>query len=131
MLSFIVLPCFPGQRKYGHKSNSLYKAIVKLFTCLPVAAVVNSKTLILHGGLFRCPEKRERKKKDNEDILSCGNLKDLARAGSGGVDPFDGAVRTHRLFVIVGTRDQVRGDLLSRMSYRLTSSGATQCRIPV
>ena len=88
-----------GQRKYGHKSNGLHKALLKLFTCLPVAAVVNSKTLVLHGGLFRCPNKRERKNnKANENVLKCGNLKDLARAGTGGTDPFDGVVRTRKLF---------------------------------
>jgi hypothetical protein len=36
-------------------SQNIYKNILRLFSHLPLAALVEGKVLILHGGLFRAP----------------------------------------------------------------------------
>lgn len=76
--------------KYGEPGwNKIFKACEKLFSHLPLAAVVNQATLILHGGLFRpLPAKGRRSKKmrlENERKL--GNLDDLRQSSKGGPDP--------------------------------------------
>jgi len=50
--------------KYGKPhGKSLYRSFLQLAANLPLAALVGTKTLVLHGGLFRGqPEKRGGKK---------------------------------------------------------------------
>lgn len=77
--------------------QKLYAAVVKLFSQLPLAALVEGSTLILHGGLFRAPpeKKRGQAKYKNlvempqhvRDGLQTGSLKDLKAASKGGMDP--------------------------------------------
>eukprot|EP01025_Chloroclados_australasicus_P022833 TRINITY_DN2337_c0_g3_i4.p1 TRINITY_DN2337_c0_g3~~TRINITY_DN2337_c0_g3_i4.p1 ORF type:complete len:238 (-),score=11.43 TRINITY_DN2337_c0_g3_i4:7-720(-) len=46
------------EAKYGRKDGkALFKLCKKLFSSLPLAAVVNNKVLVLHGGLFRANQK--------------------------------------------------------------------------
>jgi serine/threonine-protein phosphatase 5 len=45
--------------KYGHKHWKVVQmACKKMFAQLPLSAVINGKTLVLHGGLFRKPVQR-------------------------------------------------------------------------
>lgn len=72
--------------------QGLYKDFVGLFAQLPLAAVVESSTLILHGGLFRTPPKTKQPVRNlgmlPADVeLQTGSLEDLRRSGKGGVDP--------------------------------------------
>jgi len=65
---------------------------VGLFAQLPLAALVESSTLIMHGGLFRTPPKTGQPVRNlgllPADVeLPTGSLEDLRRAGKGGVDP--------------------------------------------
>eukprot|EP01023_Acetabularia_acetabulum_P006508 TRINITY_DN12704_c0_g2_i1.p1 TRINITY_DN12704_c0_g2~~TRINITY_DN12704_c0_g2_i1.p1 ORF type:complete len:417 (-),score=75.81 TRINITY_DN12704_c0_g2_i1:96-1346(-) len=88
--------------KYGRKDGkSLYKLFRKLFAHLPLAAVINDKVLVLHGGLFRqspqttkVSNKKRRKngglttpKSKSKEIPQLGSLQDLKKSGKGGQDP--------------------------------------------
>lgn len=79
---------------------------MKLFANLPLAAVVEGSTLILHGGLWRAPPEKKKgqpKYKNLEEMpqhvrdgLRTGSLQDLREAGKGGVDPDpDGKEQPH------------------------------------
>jgi serine/threonine-protein phosphatase 5 len=69
--------------------------MVRLFAQLPLAALVEGSTLIMHGGLFRAPPEHkqdEPKFKNLNDLpvghkLRLGTLQDLAKASKGGADP--------------------------------------------
>ncbi|KAK3262465.1 hypothetical protein CYMTET_28683 [Cymbomonas tetramitiformis] len=58
---------------------------------LPLAAVVNRATLVLHGGLFRKPHKRKRgrqgRRPHEDEPLELGSLDDLRNGNTGGRDP--------------------------------------------
>ena len=58
-------------------SAATYRAFLSLFKVLPLAAVVHSSTLVLHGGLFRNPR----------DARKAGNMEDLSRARRTEEDP--------------------------------------------
>ncbi|KAF6259550.1 Metallo-dependent phosphatase-like protein [Scenedesmus sp. NREL 46B-D3] len=80
--------------KYGTAGKSIYKKMLQLFAHLPLAALVEGKVLILHGGLFRAPPakvKGQSRPKCIQDVdgdaLELGTLADLKAAGKGGVDP--------------------------------------------
>ncbi|WIA10473.1 hypothetical protein OEZ85_010664 [Tetradesmus obliquus] len=80
--------------KYGAAGKTIYKNMLRLFSHLPLAALVEAKVLILHGGLFRAPpaktkgQPRPRCIQDiDEESLELGTLDDLRAAGKGGVDP--------------------------------------------
>jgi hypothetical protein len=53
---------FDGQSDEVHcilyRLQGLFTSIRRLFAHLPLAALVQSSTLILHGGLFRAPPKK-------------------------------------------------------------------------
>lgn len=75
--------------------QGLYKDMVRLFAQLPLAALVEGNTLILHGGLFRTPPEREKGKPKYKNLgalpdgyqLRTGSLDDLRQASKGGADP--------------------------------------------
>ncbi len=49
---------FKGEldQKYGKaEAQAIYKSCKRLFALLPLAAVINRATLVMHGGLFRKP----------------------------------------------------------------------------
>lgn len=56
---------------------STYRSFVSVFRVLPLCAVIQSKTLVLHGGLFRNPR----------DPTRAGNLEDLSRVKRTDEDP--------------------------------------------
>eukprot|EP00877_Chromochloris_zofingiensis_P012227 jgi/Chrzof1/7258/Cz02g16230.t1 len=62
--------------KYPKEAQALYKTFKHLFAALPLAAVIQGKTLVLHG----------------DATLKVGSLEDLRNAGKGGQDP-DGALQ--------------------------------------
>lgn len=68
----------------------MHTACKRLFATLPLAARVGTKTLVLHGGLFRKPNRTRaaKQKRRRLDAFEPGTLDDLARAPSkGGLDP--------------------------------------------
>lgn len=83
--------------------QKLYKDIIALFANLPLAALVNDCTLILHGGLFRSLPPKKLKNADGEVELvkhlrdlnrlapnykwTTGDLNLLRASGKGGLDP--------------------------------------------
>jgi serine/threonine-protein phosphatase 5 len=77
--------------------QELYKDVLRLFAKLPLAAVVEGSTLILHGGLFRAPPKKQKGAAQYKNLLAMpqhirdklqtGSLDDLRKASKGGVDP--------------------------------------------
>ncbi|KAF8068462.1 PP7 [Scenedesmus sp. PABB004] len=80
--------------KYGKAGGGVYKELLALFACLPLAALVGGRTLVLHGGLFRAPPRpakgqpRPRGLLDlDESALALGGLQDLRAASKGGADP--------------------------------------------
>eukprot|EP00882_Tetradesmus_deserticola_P015886 GHRQ01016942.1.p1 GENE.GHRQ01016942.1~~GHRQ01016942.1.p1 ORF type:complete len:379 (+),score=143.35 GHRQ01016942.1:179-1315(+) len=77
--------------KYGAASKALFTCIRRLFAHLPLAALVQSSTLILHGGLFRAPPKKgkgsKRRRASGVQALTLGSLADLRQASKGGQDP--------------------------------------------
>eukprot|EP00775_Hariotina_reticulata_P007141 gene7141-7356_t len=80
--------------KYGAAGQRLCAKVWQMFACIPLAAVVNSCTLILHGGLFRTfPATHTKQRKPQHlgalgDIkLVTGSLVDLQASGKGGVEP--------------------------------------------
>ena len=86
-----ILYGFKGEleAKYGKSGwKSVFAACKKLFAALPLAAVVNKQTLVLHGGLFRKqPTRSTGKAKRKRDELVLGSLVDLKKASKGGLDP--------------------------------------------
>lgn len=46
-----------------HLSQAVYQACKRVFSQLPLAALVAGRTLVLHGGLFRKPRKGIKKRK--------------------------------------------------------------------
>lgn len=87
-----ILYGFKGEleAKYGKGVwKSVFAACKKLFAALPLAALINRKTLVLHGGLFRRQPSRAtgKSKRKREDEVVLGNLNDLKKASKGGLDP--------------------------------------------
>lgn len=39
--------------KYG---NEIYQVTQKIFCLMPLVTIVSSKLMVIHGGLFRCPD---------------------------------------------------------------------------
>lgn len=79
---------FHGELKAKFPSNfrKLYPLFKKLFAALPLAALVQDVTLILHGGLFRKPRRRSGKRKRGAE-MELGSIADLEESSKGGVDP--------------------------------------------
>lgn len=86
--------------KYGIEHKFIYKICKKLFATLPLSILIQNKTLIMHGGLFRKPVKRSnfKKKRRNKNVLKkdenknstnifLGTLNDLRLSKKGGLDP--------------------------------------------
>jgi len=83
--------------KAAADSKGLYQAFKKLFSVLPLAALLQGRTLVLHGGLFRhhadAPARRpggKRRRKAGAPSLvqlETGSLEDLRAANKGGLDP--------------------------------------------
>ncbi|MEW5312630.1 MAG: hypothetical protein WDW38_004250 [Sanguina aurantia] len=82
--------------KYGRNAKELYSACKRLFSQLPISALIQGNTLILHGGLFRHPtppaprNKQKRKRKGAapaEAEVTIGTLQDLRASSKGGLDP--------------------------------------------
>jgi serine/threonine-protein phosphatase 5 len=72
--------------KAGHKN--VFAACKKLFAVLPLSALINKQTLVLHGGLFRKqPSRGTGKNKRKLDECVVGSLDDLRKASKGGLDP--------------------------------------------
>ena len=121
------------QAKYPGKGEAreLYRACKRVFAALPLAAVVQGVTLVVHGGLFRKPppapapgsSKRKGKGKGRkrgrravpveleEWPLVLGDLDDLRASGKGGADPDGLGART--LATDVLWSDPVRGEGIS------------------
>lgn len=77
--------------KYGKTAKGLYTHMKRFFASLPLAALVENSTLILHGGLFRAPPAKAKaggKRRRSTGVkLSVGTLDDLRKASKGGQDP--------------------------------------------
>ena len=89
--------------KYGEaEGKELYRACKKVFAALPLAAVIEGVTLVLHGGLFRKPPAPRRKGKgrrrkrrtsfdEYEELYSgvpeLGRVDELRKCSKGGPDP--------------------------------------------
>ena len=121
------------QAKYPGKGEAreLYRACKRVFAALPLAAVVQGVTLVVHGGLFRKPPpplppggKKKGKGKGGrkrgrrgvaveleEWPLVLGDLDDLRASGKGGADPDGLGART--LATDVLWSDPVREDGIS------------------
>ena len=70
--------------KYGTKEGrALWRLFMRVASELPLAAQVASKTLVLHGGLWRSKKKAKGKK----GAVQVGTLAELAKAWKGGDDP--------------------------------------------
>jgi serine/threonine-protein phosphatase 5 len=86
-----ILYGFKGEleAKYGKAGwKNIFAACKKLFAVLPLSALINKKTLVLHGGLFRKqPSRATGKNKRKLDECMLGNLDDLRKASKGGLDP--------------------------------------------
>mmetsp|Transcript_103 Transcript_103/g.155 ORF Transcript_103/g.155 Transcript_103/m.155 type:complete len:249 (-) Transcript_103:704-1450(-) len=77
--------------------DPIFEMCKKVFACLPLSAVVENTTMVVHGGLFRSPRhaipksrKKAAKRKASEitdDTLHLGTLKLLRAASKGGSDP--------------------------------------------
>lgn len=95
------------EAKYGKSAGkTVFSACKQLFKNLPLAALVNNRTLVLHGGLFRKhPSKKKRVPKnkakgkkrslyeddedfklDESDDPELGSLNDLRSGSKGGLD---------------------------------------------
>eukprot|EP00210_Caulerpa_lentillifera_P006344 g6060.t1 len=81
------------QAKYDKvKSKSIYSISKKLFAVLPLAAVIQQNTLVLHGGLFRAtPRRTGRKRKKapriKEQSIQLGTVDFLRTCSKGGLEP--------------------------------------------
>jgi len=73
----------------GNAAKSLYSRCLSLFANLPLAAVVDDTVCVLHGGLFRKPLESRTRRGASEPrfAMKVGNLQDLRKASSGGLDP--------------------------------------------
>lgn len=65
--------------------QTIFAACKQLFKNLPLAALINRQTLVLHGGLFR--KKRISGKRKHSDEFYLGSLEDLRAGSKGGLDP--------------------------------------------
>jgi len=75
------------EAKYSHKqSRMIYVSSKKLFAAMPLAAVIQGRTLVCHGGLFRATG-RKRKKGRGKLPLQLGTLAMLRRCSKGGLEP--------------------------------------------
>ena len=80
--------------KYGEDLRALTRATLRVFEAMPLAALIGSHTLVLHGGLFRAPQGRGGAKGRGSkrgggcgSDLGVGTLADLRCASKGGADP--------------------------------------------
>eukprot|EP00803_Ostreobium_quekettii_P007746 evm.model.scf_1668.1 EVM.evm.TU.scf_1668.1 scf_1668:79-3299(+) len=99
--------------KYKQDGRDLYKAFKSVFAVLPLGAVIQGATLVVHGGLFRkrapkaksrrkggrakATKRKEKERQEDEEwmgstwlgpkIEGLGSLEDLRSASKGGVDP--------------------------------------------
>ncbi|EFJ50937.1 hypothetical protein VOLCADRAFT_103728 [Volvox carteri f. nagariensis] len=83
--------------KYDKQSKEVYSASKKLFSVMPLAALVQRNTLVMHGGLFRKPPEPRRGAKRRKpghlgrpggpSALEPGTLDHLRHANKGGMDP--------------------------------------------
>lgn len=83
--------------KYPGHHKKVYAACKKIFARLPLAAIVEGNTLVLHGGLFRKePASRPAKRRKIgcrvfrrrvQAPLVLGTLEDLQGSSKGGIDP--------------------------------------------
>lgn len=71
--------------KYGNTmGRKLYPLFLEVCSHMPLACLLNERTLILHGGLFRSPSLSKREARENPKL---GTLHDLEKASKGGADP--------------------------------------------
>eukprot|EP00879_Flechtneria_rotunda_P011447 GHRR01011958.1.p1 GENE.GHRR01011958.1~~GHRR01011958.1.p1 ORF type:complete len:279 (+),score=80.14 GHRR01011958.1:225-1061(+) len=68
--------------KYGGEAKGLFMHIRRFFAQLPLAALVEGSTLILHGGLFRAPPKKgqgskRRRMSGAHTVTACNMLQSL------------------------------------------------------
>ncbi|GIL70676.1 hypothetical protein Vretifemale_1400 [Volvox reticuliferus] len=81
--------------KYEKQSKDIYSASKKLFSVMPLAALIQRNTLVMHGGLFRKPPEPKRGAKRRKVLhparagvkLEPGTLDHLRAASKGGLDP--------------------------------------------
>ena len=74
------------ESKYGKSSGkSIFAACKQLFKNLPLGALVNKQTLVLHGGLFRKPKIPGKRK--HSETFELGSVEDLRKGSKGGLDP--------------------------------------------
>lgn len=66
-------------------SQGIFAACKLLFKNLPLAALINRQTLVLHGGLYR--GKKASGKRKHSDDFTLGSLEDLRTGTKGGLDP--------------------------------------------
>ncbi|KDD75909.1 hypothetical protein H632_c441p0, partial [Helicosporidium sp. ATCC 50920] len=69
------------------KWKDLYSQCKHVFAALPLAALVASSTLVLHGGLFRKRMSRQQTARKRSRSPEVGSLADLRAAHKGGLDP--------------------------------------------
>lgn len=78
------------EAKYNRSQNrTIYASSKRLFAVMPLAIVIQSKTLICHGGLFRATK---RKRKKSETGLQLGDLSMLRLCSKGGLEPSEAKV---------------------------------------
>ena len=65
--------------------QSVFAACKQLFKNLPLAALINKQTLVLHGGLYRTNKGTGKRK--HVDEFTLGSLEDFRTASKGGLDP--------------------------------------------
>ncbi|GLC44111.1 hypothetical protein PLESTB_000927800 [Pleodorina starrii] len=83
--------------KYEKQAKDVYSASKKLFSVMPLAALIQKNTLVMHGGLFRKPPEPKRGAKRRKSVhpsragavgkLEPGTLDHLRQATKGGMDP--------------------------------------------
>lgn len=77
----------------------MYRRCLRLFANLPLAALINESTLVLHGGLFRSPPTKKARtgkkggRKKRRFAVELGTVDELRRANRGGQDPDGEGVR--------------------------------------
>lgn len=87
------------EAKYGSDAKALYRRCLRVFSNLPLAALVAGKALVLHGGLFRAPPKKSKKaggkggRSKRHYAVQLGTVDELRRASRGGQDPDGEGVR--------------------------------------
>ena len=77
------------EAKYSRAQNrTIYASSKKLFATMPLAIVVQEKTFVCHGGLFRATNKGgRRKRKTPKPLLELGTLDMLRSCSKGGIEP--------------------------------------------